>query len=135
MSKMPTIVFVPGLWEGPMVYSQVESSLKALGYPTHLCSLLSTGTKSPGNPSMKDDIEAIRSDLLRLVEEGKDLVLVLHSAGGFLGSEAMEGLDAKSRNARGAKGGVKGIAFLTAGVAPKGHSHSLHPPPFFDLEV
>lgn len=130
----PTILFVPGLWEGPTVFSQVITSLSSLGYPTQTAPLLSTGTRSPGNPSMKDDETFIRSVVQKLVEdEEKEIVMVMHSAGGFLGSGAIEGLGLKKRAEEGKKGGVRKLVFLCAGIAPVGHTHV--DLPFMDFEV
>jgi Alpha/beta hydrolase family len=128
-----TILFVPGLWEGPSVFDSLSSLLAADGFNTEVASLPSTGTISPGNPTMKDDIAAIRQRLVPLVSRGDNVLLVLHSAGGFLGSEAMQGLDVKQRRERGEKGGVVGIVFLTAGLIPEGFPHQT--PPFWVIEV
>jgi pimeloyl-ACP methyl ester carboxylesterase len=131
-----TLFFVPGLWEGPTVFTQVSKVLSSPphNFNTHLASLRSTGTQSPGNPSMKDDIIALRSVIKNLVEVAqKEVVLVLHSAGGFLGSEAMMGYDRKAREAQGLKGGVRGIVFVAGAVAPKRHLHT--PLPFMDFKV
>ncbi|GLA04160.1 hypothetical protein AnigIFM60653_004204 [Aspergillus niger] len=115
----PTILFVPGFWEGPKVFSPVCDLLQAAGFKTDVCTLPSTGTISPGNPTMADDITAVRGHLTRIVQRGEEVILVLHSAGGFLGSAAMEGL---SKSAVG-QGGVVKIVFLTAAVFPEGHEH------------
>lgn len=83
---------------------------------------------------MRDDEAAIRSVLQKLiVEEEKDVVMVMHSAGGFLGSAATEGLDRKKREKEGKKGGVVRFVFLCAGIAEKGQFHADRP--FMDLEV
>lgn len=123
----PTILFVPGLWEGPTVFSTVSSLLAADGFKTDIAVLPSTGTTSPGNPGMKDDIAAIRTQLEQLVLQGDDVVLVLHSAGGFLGSEAMQGLSKKDPEKVRGKGGVVGIVFLSGAVFPEGHEHQALP--------
>ncbi|GKZ23632.1 hypothetical protein AbraIFM66951_009910 [Aspergillus brasiliensis] len=115
----PTILFVPGFWEGPKVFTPVCDLLQAAGFKTDVCTLPSTGTTSPGNPSMADDIAAVRDHLKRIVQREEDVILLLHSAGGFLGSAAMEGL---SKSAVG-QGGVVKIVFLTAAVFPEGHMH------------
>lgn len=128
----PTILFVPGFWEGPTVFNAVSSLLTADGYKTETAVLPSTGTTSPGNPGMKDDIAAIRTHLQDLVSQGEDVVLVLHSAGGFLGSEAMEGLS-KKKDRQGEKGGVLGIVFLSGAVFPEGYEHQ--PLPFAVVDV
>ncbi|OKL62293.1 hypothetical protein UA08_02305 [Talaromyces atroroseus] len=128
----PTILLVPGLWEGPSVFDSLSSLLAADGFNTEAASLPSTGSTSPGNPTMKDDIDAIRQHIVSLVSRGDDVLLVLHSASGFLGSEAMQGLDMKRRQERGESGGVVGIVFLTAGLIPEGLAHQT--PPFFVVE-
>lgn len=118
----PTIFIVPGLWEGPGTYAPVRQVLESHGLQTFASRLQSTGTKPPGNPTMRDDIAHIRSDLERVVDEaGPDgVVAVFHSAGGFVGSSALEGLVAPERSAAGKVGGVRKIVFLAAGLAPEG---------------
>lgn len=125
----PTILFVPGFWEGPKVFTPVCDLLQAAGFKTDVCTLPSTGTISPGNPAMADDIAAVRDHLTSIVQRGEEVILVLHSAGGFLGSAAMEGL---SKSAVG-QGGVVKIVFLTAAVFPEGHEHE--DMPFAVVEV
>jgi pimeloyl-ACP methyl ester carboxylesterase len=130
----PTIVFVPGIWEGPTVFTSLSTTLQALGYPTDTATLPSTGTSSPGNPSMRDDEQAIRYIVKRLViDEEKTVILVCHSAGGFLGSGTIEGLSAKNLKKKGAKGGVAKIVFLAAGLAAEGYVHGKMP--FMDFVV
>ena len=119
----PTVFFVPGLWDGPSVFNHVSSLLSKNGIKSESATLRSTGTISPGNPSMHDDILGIRADLEPTIARGEDVVLVLHSAAGFLGSAAFEGLAAKFRRERVEKGGVIGIVFITAGILDVGQSH------------
>jgi pimeloyl-ACP methyl ester carboxylesterase len=116
----PTILFVPGIWVGPTVFRPVSSLLNADGLSTETAVLPSTGTTSPGNPGMKDDIAAVRKHIEQLVSRGEDVVLVLHSAGGFIGSAAMEGLSKKARVEKGEPGGVASIVFLSGAVFPEG---------------
>lgn len=129
----PTVLYVPGFWEGSAPFSHVASLLEAQGCPTEIATLPSTGTVSPGNPSMKDDIAAIRSPVTNLVEKGQYVVLVLHSAGAFLGSNAIEGLSLKARQEKPLRGGVSKIVFLAGAVSPVGYKHS--PPPFSTYDV
>ena len=129
----PTIVFVPGFWEGTEPFARVISLLQSQGYPTHIIELPSTGTVSPGNPGMHDDIAAIRSTVTKLVETGEAVVLVPHSAGGFLASNAIEGLGIQARRENSLKGGVSKIVFLAGAVFPEGFKHG--PLPFFAYDV
>ncbi|KAK0122243.1 hypothetical protein ONS95_010494 [Cadophora gregata] len=126
----PHIVLIPGLWVGPKVYSDVSSNLQSQNYTTTTIPLRSTGCRSPGNPSMHDDEEFIRSKLVQLIEtEQKDIVMVMHSAGGFLGTAAVKDLSKKTRSERGMKGGVVGYVFLSAAFVEVGYEHV--DPPFF----
>ncbi|PYH91652.1 alpha/beta-hydrolase [Aspergillus ellipticus CBS 707.79] len=113
----PTLLIVPGFWEGPSVFENVASLLRADGFTTEIATLPSTGTVSPGNPTMADDIAAIRAHLTQIVERDEEVILVLHSAGGFLGSAAME---------------VVKIVFVAGAVFPEGYEHQ--PLPFAVVE-
>ncbi|PWY95981.1 alpha/beta-hydrolase [Aspergillus sclerotioniger CBS 115572] len=121
----PTILFVPGFWEGPTVFDPISTILTAHGFITETAILPSTGTTSPGNPSMADDIASVRAHLQKIVQRGEEVILVLHSAGGFLGSAAMEGL---AKADVGSGGGVVKIVFLSGAVFPVGFEHQ--PLPF-----
>lgn len=129
----PTIVFVPGFWEGPTVFEKSSSLLQSDGFKTVTAVLPSTGTTSPGNPGTKDDIAAVRVIVEKLVTAEEDVILALHSGGGFIGSNAIEGLTAKARTEKGLKGGVTKIVFLTGVVFPEGFTHG--PLPFAVVEV
>lgn len=128
-----TIVMVPGLWEGPTVFDNIARTLSTKGYAVHVLSLPSTGTKGPDSPSMDDDIASIRGAIEPLVNAGRTIVLVLHSAGGFLGSAAIEGLTAKAREAKGESGGVARLALITAGLLEENANHEV--PPFAEIRV
>lgn len=83
---------------------------------------------------MHDDEAVIRRVVCKLVEEEQnEVVMVLHSAGGFLGTAAIEGLSRKERNVRELLGGVVGFVFLSAAVMDVGHVHATLP--FFDINA
>ena len=128
------VIFVPGFWEGASVSSPVSELLRASGhYSVSVATLRSTGNPSPGNPTLEDDTGAIRNHIEHLVNGDNEVVLVLHSAGGFLGCNAIKGLTAKERTPLGLKGGVKKIIFVCAGVFEKGTMTGALP--FFDIKV
>jgi hypothetical protein len=129
----PIVLFVPGIWEGPAPFIQASKLLTSQGYTVHTAELASTGTISPGNPSMNDDVAAIRSVVEKVTTAGEDVLLVLHSAGGFLGSMAIEGLTQKAYRSKGLKGGVAKIVFLTGAIVPEGTEHSKPPFAYYDV--
>ncbi|KAF7588696.1 hypothetical protein BBP40_005295 [Aspergillus hancockii] len=85
--------------------------------------LASTGTVSPDYPTMKDDIATVRTYIKKWVLQGRDVFLVLHSAGAFIGSEAMEGLSKQERKENGENEGVVYTLFLAGVVVEEGHEH------------
>ena len=129
----PTILLVHGFWEGPDVYAEITSQLAQQDLRTHAVTLPSLGKESPGNPGMKDDIAHIRKEVTILADEGKEIVMVLDSGAGFLGSNAVEGLSLASREANNQSGGVSKIVFISAAVFPEGFTHG--PLPFSVFEV
>ncbi|KAF5604635.1 hypothetical protein FPANT_1424 [Fusarium pseudoanthophilum] len=128
----PTVFIVPGFYEGPTVFQPLADSLNERDFETVITTISSTGKTPPDSPNMGDDIANIAKDLAPVVEEagGEGVVAVMHSAGGFIGSGALEGLTFKAREVAGKTGGVKKIIFIAAGVAPEGFEQG--PMPFFD---
>ena len=95
----PTILLTPGGWHSPRVYDLAVRALEAHNYPALSILLHSVGA-SPPDPSIDNDVAAIRQNLTKLVEqEGKDVVLVSHSYSGVPISEAPRGLTKPERRA------------------------------------
>lgn len=65
----------------------------------------------------------MRDGVAELVSAGKKVVLVMHSAGGFTGSQAIEGLSAEERKRKGEEGGIVKLVYLTAALIPEGEKH------------
>ncbi|KAJ9617091.1 hypothetical protein H2200_000812 [Cladophialophora chaetospira] len=121
MSSKPVIVFVPGAWHSPDGFHLVVPELQAAGYETRGVTLASVGASTP----LKDfqpDVKAIQDVLKPLVDEGKDIVLVVHSYGGVIGNEAVQGFAKSEREKEGKKGGVSHIYFCCAFALPEGVS-------------
>lgn len=132
----PAIFIVPGIWETAPIWDHLISILKTKYHlSVSVTKLISTGRTTPGAPRMTDDIAHIRSDLTSAVEAAglEGVIALCHSAGGFLGIEAMEGLTEKAFKGKGKQGGVKRLILMTAAVAPEGHAHD--PLPFMKIEV
>lgn len=118
MSK-PTILCVPGAWHTPQIYAKVLSILSNYGYPTVGLPLPSAGAEPP-HANFDGDVQGIRNCLTELVEDGKDVVLVMHSYTGMPGAEAPAGLGKKERQAANLKGGVIRLVFVMAFAMPEG---------------
>lgn len=121
MSTHATIVFVPGAWHTSAGFSAVMDLLAAYSYPSIGLHLPSVG----GTPVVKDmepDIDLIRSTVTKLVEDGKDVVVVSHSYGGAPANSSLEGLSKTEREKAGKKGGVVASAMISAFLLDVGES-------------
>eukprot|EP00243_Klebsormidium_subtile_P003659 TRINITY_DN17247_c0_g1_i1.p1 TRINITY_DN17247_c0_g1~~TRINITY_DN17247_c0_g1_i1.p1 ORF type:complete len:294 (-),score=59.56 TRINITY_DN17247_c0_g1_i1:401-1282(-) len=123
MAEKPTVLFVHGAWHSPMHLAPAAFVFESAGYPT-CCPLLPSYGAQPPTKTLYDDAAALRAELDRLIEkEGKDVLVVMHSYGGLVGTEAVhESLGKRARAAEGKAGGVLRLVFLCAFVVPEGAS-------------
>ncbi|KAJ5274030.1 hypothetical protein N7478_009155 [Penicillium angulare] len=126
-SSKPTIVIVQGSFQTPLVYEALEAGLKNAGYPVvHPLLPSCTDVEADDFPSrtLVDDASAVTKAIKRLVvDEEKLVIVVMHSYGGIVGSEAVqESLSYSQRQAEGEKGGVVHLFYYSAFILGKGQS-------------
>ncbi|KAH7144408.1 hypothetical protein B0J13DRAFT_622956 [Dactylonectria estremocensis] len=122
MSK-PTIVLVPGAWHTPTHYELLLLRFREAGYPTSSKQLPSVGSADPKNQSVTADMNFIRQELLLPeLDQGKAVILIMHSYGGSPGGAAAKGLSKAERANLGKTGGIIGLVFMCAFVANEGDS-------------
>ncbi|KAF4445657.1 hypothetical protein F53441_10606 [Fusarium austroafricanum] len=121
MSTKPTILFAPGAWHTAACYDIVREQLHARGWSTEAVDYPSVGAEPP-SLGLADDVAAVRQAVEKLVNEGKQVMVVVHSYGGLVGADAVEGLGYKQRAKEGKTGGVIQLVYLSAFVMPKGAS-------------
>ncbi len=111
--QKPTIVFVPGAFHTEMHFAPISDFLSQHSFPTTTAELPTTARATTA--TYRDDVYAIRSVLEKLVvEDGKDVMLALHSYGGVPGCQTVNGLERSRRKAEGKPGGVVHILFVAA---------------------
>lgn len=121
------ILIVQGSFQTPLVYKLLSDGLEARGYSTSHPGLPScSNTENPDFPSktLIDDTEAVRNAVKHLVEhEKKTIVVVMHSYGGLVGSNAIdEELNIAHRRSAGLAGGVLHLFYFAAFVLDKQQS-------------
>lgn len=122
-STHPTIVLIPGAWHSPIHYELVTKQLQAAHYDVVSSTLPSVGASDPNITTVTTDSTFISEKLIApLLAEGKDIVLVMHSYGGSPGSVAAHGQSKTERTSKGLEGGITGIVFVAALLAPEGAS-------------
>ena len=70
-----------------------------------------------------DDIITVRKTVEDLVEHNKYVIMLMHSYGGSVGTEAVKDLDIQTRYKKSLKGGVLHLIYLCGFLLPKGTSY------------
>lgn len=78
---------VPGAWHIAEVFDPLAAALKKSGYDAHTVPLVSVGAKEPLE-GFEPDVELVQKTVQQYLDEGKDVVLVMHSYGGTVGQQA-----------------------------------------------
>lgn len=123
----PTIVFVQGAFQGKNSYKELHGSLHSRGYATVHPTLPTCSNFDDTDfrrRTIQDDAIAVRSDIERLVlVEQKEVVLLMHSYGGLVGSEAVtEELTRAHREQRGLPGGVTRLFYIASFIMDVGET-------------
>lgn len=135
----PTVLFVTGSWHSPAHFDAVRDVFSKAGYETSCPELPSLGQFPP--IGVKEDAQRIRDEVKTLVEEEeKEVIVVAHSYGGVVSTEALDkDFAKKERQAHGKKGGIVGLMYMCAFIIEAGQAlvdpmgGSL--PPFITIQV
>jgi pimeloyl-ACP methyl ester carboxylesterase len=122
MASKPALVFVPGAWHSPETWDKVSALLEAQEYKCVRPALPSTA----GNASatFKDDSQAVRNPILEETLKGRDVIVVVHSYGGLVGSSAIKDLTLPKEGFTPStdQGHVVGLIMMATGFAKTGFS-------------
>ncbi|KAH7124689.1 Alpha/beta hydrolase fold-1 [Dactylonectria macrodidyma] len=97
--------------------AQIGTSSERRGWETDAVTYPSVGAEPP-TKGIPDDAAALRNVLEALADQGKQIVLVVHSYGGLVGANAVRGLGYEQRQKEGKAGGIITFLYLTAFVTP-----------------
>ncbi|TVY30662.1 hypothetical protein LHYA1_G001154 [Lachnellula hyalina] len=118
----PTLVLVGGGWHVPASYSKLSNALKEAGYDVHVPRHPSTDEARPPINDLATDTEALRKYVGDLVEEGRTVVVAMHSYGGQVGTNALWDMDLKTRARQNLSGGISRLIYMCAFALPEGGS-------------
>jgi dienelactone hydrolase len=147
-SNSPAVVIAHGLYHTPAAYQPLIDAFAAKGIAAYCPQLPSSDLQhlnvgdvqnpdfdreppAGGYPQGEEDAEVLLAVLKPLVEEqGKEVLLLAHSAGGWTATQAaVPALQKKVRKAEGKEGGVVGLLYYGGFVIPVGESiHSFFQP-------
>ncbi|KAJ3572533.1 hypothetical protein NPX13_g5016 [Xylaria arbuscula] len=133
-NSKPIVFFLPGGYHTSWIYDSVRNILSDRGFATDASDLISVGA-TDANVGMYSDATHLRSQLMKILNQGNEIILVAHSYGGIVASNAVDGLSVEQRAAQGKKGGIILILYLAGLVVPAGRTFlSLCPPtPSWDV--
>ena len=117
------VVLIPGAWHSGDAYDLLVPLLRVHGHETTSLTLPSVGAEPPLT-SLEPEVEYIRNTVEPLSEQGKEIVVVMHSYGGFAGSAALHGLSRAERHEKGLNGGIVALVYLAAWMLDEGQSIS-----------
>ncbi|CAG8974879.1 hypothetical protein HYALB_00000494 [Hymenoscyphus albidus] len=119
MASLPTVILVHGAWHTPPNYQTYTDALKKQGFKVICPALPSCNNKSPPEESF-EDVALVRSAVQPIIEAGERVLMVMHSYGGAVGADAIEGLSFTERKAAGHPGGVVHLMYMCAYILPSG---------------
>ncbi|PNP73414.1 hypothetical protein FNYG_13241 [Fusarium nygamai] len=120
---MATLVIIPGSFASAASYKSFTDALNRNGVDSEVIDTPSVGRRKGGPKTMSDDAAEITRVASTLLNRGKEVVLMTHSYGGIPGTQSLEKLSKKAREAQGKAGGVEKIIYLTSVVLPVGTSN------------
>lgn len=106
---------------GPDSFAPTTSFLEKANYRVHGVTIPSWGA-SPPLKNFDPDVLAIQDVLNSVLSSGKDVVLIMHSYGGVVGSEALKEYVNEVATGKGGKQGwgkVRRLVFVAAFVMPE----------------
>jgi pimeloyl-ACP methyl ester carboxylesterase len=117
-----TILIIPGGWHTNTHYTALQHALTSAGFKVHIPILSSTSLTKPPYAALAADTVHIRSGAERLIEEGDELIVLMHSYGGQVGTNALSGFGVEQRKKEGLKGGVRHLVYMSAAASQEGKS-------------
>ncbi|KAJ5261343.1 hypothetical protein N7478_011938 [Penicillium angulare] len=118
-----SIVFIGGGWHYPESYAKFRTALESqLGLTIHVPQLPTMNVTRPPTADLYTDSDAIREIVTKLADAGRSLVVIMHSYGGQVGTNALVGLGAESRKQQGLPGGVIQLIYVGAQALQEGES-------------
>ncbi len=123
-TNKPTLVLVHGGWHIPSTYTKFTRSLRSAGYEVHVPRLPSMNETRPPNTDLATDTALIRGYVESLVDAGRTVIVIMHSYGGQVGTNALYnlGLNNRKQNEDGQSGGVVHLIYMCAFALPEGGS-------------
>ncbi|PYH41104.1 alpha/beta hydrolase [Aspergillus saccharolyticus JOP 1030-1] len=90
MTKLPTLIFIPGSWHQPSCYGSVIKLLQTQ-HKLHCVAITLPSTTGSRDATFKDDLDAARDAIAHETSHGRNVIVIAHSYGGMVGNSAIKG--------------------------------------------
>jgi hypothetical protein len=121
-SSLPTIALIAGAWQNPDNYEPLREALAKLGYDS-VCRSPPSTCLPHGDTDLETDIAFVQEEILRpLVDDGKDVIVLLHSFAGVYGGGALKGFSKAEYSQQGKTGGIIAVVYIAGPCVPSGIS-------------
>ncbi len=107
-SSLPHILVAHGSWHTAETYDLFKTALEKRGYEVTIPSLPTTRPAGV-DKVLSDDCHLFRHELQQLIDQGREVVVVMHSYGGMVGAGSVRGLEKKLDS----RGGIVALVFMT----------------------
>ncbi|MDI1490850.1 MAG: hypothetical protein OHK93_002055 [Ramalina farinacea] len=116
------IVLVHGAWHIPQHYQDFVPLLAKEGFEVHCPHLPTCDEATKLTASLYDDARLVRDCVVDLIERGREVIMLLHSYGGAVGTEAVTGLSRSERADSGLQGGITHLIYMCGFMLQVGES-------------
>ena len=121
-SSKPVILLLHGAWHLPAHYASLIRLLESKGFAVNCPRMPSCNDASPPNKTLDDDLRCARQAALDYVEQGIDVVALMHSYGGVVGTNALAKLHQGQTIGGRGTGRVKALIYMAAFIPSENQS-------------
>ncbi|KAH7394441.1 hypothetical protein BKA66DRAFT_567383 [Pyrenochaeta sp. MPI-SDFR-AT-0127] len=114
------VLIIGGGWHTPQSYFRLSTALEGAGFEVHVPLYTSMNGSRPPNADLSTDTAHIRAYTENLIKTGHEIMVLMHSYGGQVGTNALDGLGVKDRTQAGLPGGTSNLIYMTAYAIPEG---------------
>jgi pimeloyl-ACP methyl ester carboxylesterase len=121
-TEKPTLLLIGGGWHTPHSYSKLTAQLESAGFDVHVPALPTVDAAQPPKADLYIDSAHVRSVAQELADNGREFIVLMHSYGGQVGTNALHGLGLEKRKQDGKTGGISNLIYMTASASLEGKS-------------
>lgn len=118
----PAIVLVHGAWHVPEHYSDFIQRLQQAGFEVFCPRLPTCDETKCLNADLFSDARVVRSQVISLIDKSREVIMLLHSYGGAVGTEAVKGLSTRERATKELHGGIIHLIYMCGFMLQVGES-------------